>query len=183
MKIVTWPRSGFLAIATVAALTLLVTACAPANTGLGGDPCLLQLYQDRSYSITGHIGSTLSTLIDHVDALRSTDGSITASPDISQTLTDLREFQLNLATQWSLIQNGAQPPEGRAFLADTRQSIDRFDAGAQVLAQAYADAGAMDTRAAFALSNAGRESLRQGRLSLDAANHDLATLKTYSNNC
>lgn len=171
-----------LATATMA-VTLLLVSCGPADTGLGGDPCLLQQYQDRGYTITGHVGAAVSTLAGHLAALSSADGSITASPDISETLTDLREFQLDLAAQWSLLQNGAQPPEGRAFLAATKQSIARFDTGAQLLAAAYTDAGTLETRAALLISTRARESMRQGRLLLDQANQDIAGLKTFSTNC
>src|SRR5690348_4845565 len=92
-------RPPLMAIVVVVALAFLVTACSPSDSGLGGDPCLLQQYQSQSYSITHHIGDALNTLVGQVDALSSASGAITASPDISETLTDLREFQLSLRTQ------------------------------------------------------------------------------------
>lgn len=176
-------RPPLSAIVVVTALAFLVTACGPADSGLGGDPCLLQQYQSQSYSITHHMDDALNTLVGQVDALSSSSGAITASPDISETLTDLREFQLGLRTQLTLLKMGAQPPEGRAFLAATRRAADRFNTGAQVLAQAYNDAAALNTRAALTVAAAGREWMRQGRVLLDQANADLAGLKTYSTNC
>jgi hypothetical protein len=169
--------------AITSGLLFLLVSCAPVGRGLGGDPCLLQQYQERSFSIIGRIQGAMSTLTSRVDALQPSQYAISASQDISETLTALAEFVLTLGTQRTLLDRGAQPAEGQAFHMALHGVIERFDTGAEMLTQAYVDIPNGDTRAATAIVRAARERLRQGRLLLGHAGEDLATLKTYSPNC
>lgn len=164
-------------------LPLLLVACAPLSAGLGGDPCLLQQYQSRSFSLIGRLHDALVTLTDHVAALQAPQGAITASPDISETLTALSEFTLGVATQRNLVDTGAQPPEGRSFHATLHRAMARFDTGAEMLSQAYVDAQNSDSRPATAIATAARAQLERGRLLLGVAGTSVTALKTYSPNC
>ena len=168
------------------AITLLLgllASCAPVGADLGHDPCLLQQYQDHAVSIISHIQGYLGTLSNRVDALAPQQGTINASQDVSETLTALTEFQLNLGAQWNALRTSAKPPEGHSFRQATYEAIQRLDTGAQMLTQAYVDAGNGDTRAARTIVTAARDSMQRGRLLLGDAAQDIATLPTNNPNC
>ena len=170
----------------IIAITLLLglpASCAPVGADLGHDPCLLQQYQGHAGSIISHIQGYVGTLIGRADALTPQQGTINASQDISETLTALSEFQLNLSAQWNALRTGAQPPEGLAFRQATYEAIQRLDTGAQMLTQAYVDAGNGDTRAARTIVTAARDWMHRGRLRLGYAAQDIATLPTNNPNC
>jgi hypothetical protein len=168
------------------AITLLLglpTSCAPVGADLGHDPCLLQQYQDRALSIISHIQGPLGTLSGRVDALAPQQGRINASQDISETVTALAEFQLNLSAQWNALRTGAQPPEGLSFRQATYEAIQRLDTGAEMLTQAYLDVENGDTRAARTIVTAARDWMQRGRLLLGDAAQDIAALPTRNPNC
>ena len=76
-----------------------------------------------------------------------------------------------------------QPPEGLAFRQATYEAIQRLDTGAQMLTQAYVDAGNGDTRAARTIVTAARDWMHRGRLRLGYAAQDIAALPTNNPNC
>src|SRR5205814_5188141 len=101
-------RPRLQAFMVITLLLGLPTSCAPVGADLGHDPCLLQQYQDHALSIVSHIQGYVGTLTNRADALAPQQGTIDASRDISETLTVLAEFQLNLDTQWNALRTGAQ---------------------------------------------------------------------------
>jgi hypothetical protein len=168
------------------ALTLLLglpASCAPVGADLGHDPCLLQQYQVHASSIISHIQGALGTLTNRADALAPQQGTINASQDTAETLTALAEFQLNLGAQWNALRAGAQPPEGLSFRQATHEAIQRLEAGAQMLTQAYVDVANGDTRAARTIVTAARDWMHKGRLLLGDAARDIAALPTNNPNC
>lgn len=169
-----------LAMALVLALPV---SCGPLNSSLGGDPCLLQQYRDRGFSIVGTIQNRLSALGKAVDALAPPLGAINAGQDISETLTALGEFKLQLGVEDNLLRTGAHPPEGGPFETDTLAAVGRFDTGVLLLDQAYVDTANGDTRTAAAIVVAARDWMQQGRLLLGKASVEIAALHAYSPNC
>jgi RNAse (barnase) inhibitor barstar len=170
----------------IVAITLLLglpASCAPVGANLGHDPCLLQQYQDHAFSTIAHIQGYLGTLTNRVDALAPQQGTINASQDMAETLTVLSEFQSNLGALWNALHAAAQPPEGLSFRQAAYEAIQRFDTGAQMLTQAYVDAGNGDTRAAHTIVTAARDWMHRGRLLLGDAAQDIAALPTNNPNC
>lgn len=183
MRGLSGPR--LLSAAALVLVMLVPVACAPLAANWGGDPCLLQQYQGHSYGIINGIQGALGTLTQRADALAPTQGSINASQDISETLTAISEFHLALVKQQTLMAVGAQPPnaDGQTFQQLTGQAIQRFQTGAQLLAQAYTDASYNDPRPTTAVVVAARDWMHQGRLLLSRAGDAIAGLHTYSPNC
>lgn len=183
------PRAGPLsgarvpAVAALVLVLLLPLSCSLPGSNYGGDPCLLQLYQDHSFSIIHTVQSSYGTLTSRTDALSSPLGTINPSQDVTETLTALAEFQLSIHAQWNLVRMGGQPPEGKAFRAAIHEAVQRFDTGTQMLTQAYADALNGETLAANAVAMGARNWMRQGRVQLGQANSAIAALATYSPNC
>jgi hypothetical protein len=169
------------AVAIVLAL-LVPVSCAPLGSGLS-DPCLLQLYQTRGFSIVHDIQSGLGTVTSHVDALAPQPSSISPSQDVSETLTALSEFRLTLAAEWNLVRTGSNPPQGSAFTTDIAGAIGQFDEGVAMLTQAYAAEENGDQLAANAIATGARVAMRSGRILLARANSAIAALNTYSPNC
>jgi hypothetical protein len=181
MRAVLGPR-----LQALIAITLLLglpASCAPVGADLGHDPCLLQQYQDHTSSVLSRIQGALGTLTNRADALTPQQGTINASQDISETLTELTEFQLSLGAQWNALRAGAQPPEGLSFRQATYEAIQRLDTGAQMLTQAYVDVANGDTRAARTIVTAARDWMHRGRLLLGYAAQDIAALPTNNPNC
>ncbi len=172
-----------LACAALIALVILPTACSGLNRSLGGDPCLLQQYQGHSGNILSRVQGAVSTLQSNADALARTHDTIDATQNISETLTAIAEFQLNLSAQWAQVQTGALPPEGAPFRSTLKAAINIMDSGAQLLTQAYVDTANGDTRAAALIVTAARSDFQRGRLLLGQANIQVSSLATYNPNC
>lgn len=167
----------------VAALLVTLAGCGLPGSDSSGDPCLLQQYQSRSFGIVRSMQSAVNTLATHADALTSSDGSIDATQDISQTETTLAEFHLALTSQLNLLRMGWHPTQGSAFEAQVKMASQRLERGAWMLDQAYADAAAGDNLTAKAVAMSARQVIGQGRILLDQANSSAAALATYSPNC
>jgi hypothetical protein len=182
-RLVRYLPARVLTCAALIALVVLPTACSGLNRNLGGDPCLLQQYQGHSGNILSRVQGALSTLQSNADALSRSQGTINASQDISETLTAIAEFQLNLSAQWAQVQTGAMPSEGAAFRSTLKAAIDVMDSGAQLLTQAYVDTANGDTRAAALIVTAARTDFQEGRRLLGQANVQISSLTTYNPNC
>lgn len=172
------------ACAATALVMLVSAACSlpGSSTNFGGDPCLLQIYQTRGFSIIHTIQSDLNTVTSRVDAL-APSGAINAGQDVTETLTSLAEFHLALTSQQNLLRMGAQPPEGSAFHAAIEATVQRFETGAHMLVQAYIDALNGDTITADAIAMGARNWMREGRVMLGEAETAIAALATFSPNC
>lgn len=171
--------------AVAVALLTLPAACAPLNTDLGGDPCLLQQYQSHSYGNLSGLQGALGTLTQHASALTSGQAAVNSSQDVTETLTAIAEFKLTLDKQQALIATGAKPTDSGSttFRTLIGQAIGRFRVGAQLLTQAYVDAGYADTRPASTVVAAARDWMQQGRLLISQAGVAISGLHTYSPNC
>lgn len=174
-----------LAIAALTLLSVLLAGCGPfmANS-LGSDPCLLQSYQGHSAGNLSGIQGAVSTLSGRLDALQGPHYTISASGDISETLSAISEFQITIGKQLNYLNYGVPaPPEAKPYLDDVHKAIPQLNTGAYMLAQAYVDAYAGNTRAAQDIADAARVYMRQGRLLLDQAGRALGALRTDSVNC
>ncbi len=182
-------RSRLALVAALLLALLVPVACtvpglgSGANGNLDSDPCLLQQYQNHSWSIVSHMQGAVSTLTGRVDALQGSRPSISSNQDITDTLFALTEFQSNVQQQRNQMNVTARPPEGAPFVRDVNAAIAQFDTATSLLAEAYVATANGGTRAAADIAFVARRWMRQGRALLDAANGDLSVLKTNNVNC
>jgi hypothetical protein len=172
-----------LVVLTLLPLLLSLAACAPFTASLGEDPCLLEQYQDRSFTAVQQMRRVVDALGSQVDVLRGPTYAISRHVDYYETLAVLTIFKADVHTQWNLLQAGPHPMEGRAFEEGTRRAVSDFDVMVKLLTQTYLANRRHYGGLARELAGEARAWWRQGRVQLALAAENLATLRTFSTNC
>jgi len=167
----------------VLAVTLSSCAFPGSSAQLDGDPCLLQQYQNNEGGIVGRAQGAVATLTGSVGTLNPSGPALSATQGVSQTLTALRIFAVDLDTRAAEVANGASVAGGAPFRATFAQALGLLDGGAVLLSEVYVALVRGDTRAAATIAVVARQQVGRGSVLLAQARDDLAHLRTYSPNC